>query len=32
MKNLMPRCLSELFALVLSCVSLISFVGLYLYR
>lgn len=32
MKNLMPRSLSELFALTLSCVSLIGFIGLYLYR
>ncbi|MDR7344410.1 hypothetical protein J2X14_002831 [Pantoea alhagi] len=32
MKNLMPHCLSELFALTLSCVSLVTFIGIYLYR
>lgn len=32
MKDLVPQCFSELFALMLSCVSLIFFVALYVYR
>ena len=32
MKNLIPHCLSELIALTLSCFSLVTFVGIYLYR
>ncbi len=32
MKNLMPRSLSELFAVALSYLSLMTFIALYIYR